>query len=79
MNTYYLIADQTSNSGKEYISDDHSNTGDETSAKLFKTEEEAKAYITEQVGVIGRMLPQWKRRKIRDMKTSKRSKALASA
>ena len=48
MNTYYLIADQTSNSGKEYISDDHSNTGDETSAKLFKTEEEAKAYITEQ-------------------------------
>jgi|GEM_PF-3640514 len=48
MNTYFLIADQTSNSGKEYISDDHSNTGDKTSAKLFKTEEEAKAYITEQ-------------------------------
>jgi len=48
MNTYFLIADSTSNTGKEYISEDGSNTGDETSAKLFKTEEETKDYINSQ-------------------------------
>jgi len=48
MNTYFLIADSSSNTGKEYISEDHSNTGDETSAKLFKTEDETKDWIKSQ-------------------------------
>ena len=48
MNTYYLVADSSSNTGKEYISEDHSNTGDETSAKLFKTEDDAKDWIKSQ-------------------------------
>ena len=48
MKTYFLIADSTSNTGKEYISEDHSNTGDQTSAKLFKTEEDAKDHINSQ-------------------------------
>ena len=48
MNIYYLIADSSSNTGREYISEDHANTGDETSAKLFKTEDEAKGWVMSQ-------------------------------
>jgi len=37
MNTLFSnLQTKLQNSGRKYISDDHSNTGDETSAKLFQ-------------------------------------------
>jgi len=44
-NIFYVIYDNTANTGKPYISDDGSNTGDETSARQFTTEKEAQEVI----------------------------------
>jgi len=41
----FVICDNTQNSGKPYISDDLSNTGDCESAWIFKTQEDAQKVI----------------------------------
>ena len=41
----YVICDSTENSGKPYIAEDSSNTGDLSSAWIFKTEEDAQKVI----------------------------------
>ena len=41
----YVIFDKTANTGKPYIADDFSNTGDITSAWIFNSESEAQKII----------------------------------
>lgn len=45
MKTKYIICDKTANTGKIYLSEDLSNTGDSDSAWQFNTKEEAQTVI----------------------------------
>lgn len=42
----FIICDNTQNTGKPYIAEDLSNTGDYNSAWIFNTEEEAQEVIS---------------------------------